>query len=118
MLHAEATQVAVPCTLPHSTPHLPQFAGSLLMAVSHPVATCPSQSPNPSTQSPMAHAPDLHTPLAFAGAHAAPHFPQFAALVCTSTHAPAQHCVAPVHGCDASQLGTHVKSLHACPVGH
>lgn len=117
-LHVEAAHVAVPCALVHFIPHFPQFDGSVATFVSHPVEALPSQSPNPSTQSPTAHAPDLHAPLAFGGAHLDPHAPQFAALDCTSTHAPLQHCVAPVHACVASQLGTHVSSLHACPAGH
>ena len=62
-------------------PHAPQFAALALRSVSHPFAGFESQSPQPTSHAATPQRPSAQTPVACAGAQAAPHIPQLARLV-------------------------------------
>jgi hypothetical protein len=83
-LHVLATHVRVATLLlEQSTPQPPQLSGFVLVSASQPFdCRFESQLPNPATHAPL-HAPATHAlPDTFVPAHATPHAPQFAALVC------------------------------------
>ncbi len=79
-VHAPAEQPAVALASEHALPQAPQFDTLVLVAVSHPLATDPSQSPKP-VEHAMRHPPaaQLGEPLTLL--HTLPHAPQWAALV-------------------------------------
>lgn len=63
-----------------TAPHAPQLF-MLEREVSHPFVGSMSQSSQSAAQEAMAQVPDAQTPVALAGAHAAPHAPQFDSVV-------------------------------------
>jgi hypothetical protein len=73
---------------PHGRPHAPQWALLARVLVSQPLLASPSQSPKPAAHVRW-HAPATHAPRVLAvEAHARPHAPQCAALVCRSASQP------------------------------
>lgn len=67
-------QVAIEHTSPrpHTVPQRPQFV-LVVVAVSHPLTTSPSQSPNPGTQLPIPHRPIAHEGSALGAVHTVVH---------------------------------------------
>jgi hypothetical protein len=82
-------QAAVPFVgAAQAFPHAPQWATFVRTSASHPFAAFPSQFPNPVAQVAIPQTPAAQTPVEFAGAQAAPHAPQWAALVRRSVSQP------------------------------
>jgi hypothetical protein len=74
---APPLQVAVPFVPLHKVPHAPQFAGAVLVLVSHPFVALPSQLPNPALHVPSTQVPAGQVEPPFANEHALPQSPQF-----------------------------------------
>jgi hypothetical protein len=68
--------------------HEPQCAASFARFTSQPSAGLPLQSAKPGLHAAMPQPPELHAPTAFAGLHARPQPPQFAADVDTLVSQP------------------------------
>jgi hypothetical protein len=75
------------CPAPQARPQAPQFAGSLAMGRSQPLAALPSQFAKPEAQTTV-HAPDWQTPVALGRVQLTPQLPQFEALAATLTSQP------------------------------
>jgi hypothetical protein len=78
--HIEFWQNGVPLVAGHTWPHVPQLAASVVVAVSQPSATSPSQLEKPVAQL-STQAPAWHDEVAFLVLHTVPHMPQFFASV-------------------------------------
>jgi hypothetical protein len=64
--HAPKVQVAVPLTDEQTWPQLPQLLGLVLVLISHPVASRPSQSEKPDRHAPKLHLAAEQVPVALA----------------------------------------------------
>ena len=63
-------------------PHAPQLALSVRVSTSQPLAGSRSQSAKPAAHAATPQLPPAHVALAWGSAHARPHAPQLASLVC------------------------------------
>ena len=77
MVHAPAAQPAVPFGMEHSRPQTPQFAASVEVVVSQPLAGLLSQLPKPSRQLESTHALPVHPATAFGKRHWLPQVRQW-----------------------------------------
>lgn len=77
---AEPVQVGVPCATLHVMPHPPQAVTLLVVAVSQPLPTSPSQLAKPALHT-MPHAPFVHDGVPWFELQALLHPPQWAMLV-------------------------------------
>ena len=97
---------------PHTLPHAPQWLSFDAKLTSQPLAAARSQSPKPALHTKL-HAPDAHTPDAFAGdEHTVPHAPQLSGSERVVTQSP-PHTVCPV-----GQRAEHVPPRHTVPAAH
>jgi hypothetical protein len=64
----------------HARPHAPQSM-FVVVGVSQPLASVPSQLPQPAMQPAMPHAPPTHEDTAFAALHTLPHAPHAVGVV-------------------------------------
>ena len=81
-------QAGTPLANEHTFPQAPQALTLLTVAVSHPLASAPSQLPKPASQVPIEQVPPEQTSLAFVRAHNVPHEPQLASDVLVLTSQP------------------------------
>ena len=75
MKQTPAVHDGVPLFALHTCPHPPQFSTAVFRFASQPVATCPSQSPNPALQA-IPHTPPLHDGAPPVWLHAVVQLPQ------------------------------------------
>ena len=109
----------------HALPHLPQFAGSAEVTVSHPLTGVLSQSSKPAMHDAMMQRPSAQPaePLV-TGPQATPHAPQWVTSLAGFTHTPPQHSEPPPSLAQSTlptQLVRQVQVLlicwHTCPAG-
>ena len=79
-VHVPVVQLVVPFAFVQPLPQLPQFAVVVFRFVSHPFPTFASQLPKPALHA-IEHEESAQPAVPFTPLHAAPHPPQFAALV-------------------------------------
>jgi len=85
-----SAQLGVAFTLLQGALHAPQFALSVLVLVSQPFESRPSQLPKPMLHEATPHAPFVQAADALAGAHGFEQPPQCATLVAVSTSQPSE----------------------------
>jgi hypothetical protein len=85
--HCELVHCGVPFTLLHAVEQLPQCEGSVLVFVSHPVETFPSQSPKPLAHA-IAQAPAEQLAVPFTVLHSMSQPEQFVGSLYTSVSHP------------------------------
>jgi hypothetical protein len=90
--HAPAAQVVVALArVGQAFPHAPQCARLVAVSVSQPLAAIMSQLAVAPGQPVTVHRPATQSAVPLAAVQAIPQPPQWARLVCGSTHAPPQH---------------------------
>lgn len=104
---------------PHTLLHVPQLFGSVLVFVSQPSATCPSQSSKPGLQATMPQA-EYTQPVTPCGtaAQTMPQPPQLLLSALALAHVAPQHTWLEGQVWLAPQLPTHTPPEHESPVGH
>jgi hypothetical protein len=113
----------VPLTAEHALPQAPQWATVILVSTSQPVATTPSQLPNPASHDVIAQLPVVHDSTALDRLQATPQAPQFTRLVSAASQPlavfPSQSPVPAAHEAQAHtpalQEGVPLGHEHACP---
>jgi hypothetical protein len=88
MEHAPSAHVAVPWFVEHGVPHAPQFLVLVLVSVSQPFESMPSQSANPAAQLSTTHRPPAQAAVACASAHGRAHPPQLSGSASVLTSQP------------------------------
>lgn len=62
--HVPTLHAGTPAGVVQTLPHMPQLLRSVLMLISHPVASLPSQSAHPTAQLPRTQRPEKQEPAA------------------------------------------------------
>jgi hypothetical protein len=101
----------------HALPQRPQCMTLVLVLVSQPLSTIPSQLPKGAVHRAMAQRPSEHTGLPLAVMHWLPHVPQWSLLLCGLTQAPAQHRSPMAQRLSLVHPTTHIPPAQRCPVG-
>jgi len=88
IVHALATQPAMPLVTEHAMPHAPQLPGDVVMLTSQPSATVPLQFAKPGLQAATVQPPAEQPAVPFATTHALPQAPQLEGDVLVFTSQP------------------------------
>jgi hypothetical protein len=86
MLQAPSEHDGVPLVLEQLLPQVPQFERLVWVLVSQPLASWPSQLPQPLLQATIWHVPVAQNAVALSNAHGTPQEPQFARVVRLVSH--------------------------------
>ena len=103
-------------------PHIPQFAASVIVLISHPLIAFLSQSAKPALHVDV-HAPAVHAAVAFGGTAQTVHMAPHAVASVSATHLPAQRWLPAGHVPPQTPAALHVavppagtgQTVHAAP---
>jgi hypothetical protein len=124
MEHAPSAHVAVPWFVEHGVPQAPQFFAFVLVSVSQPFESMPSQSANPGAQLSTTQAPPAQAAVAWASAQGRAHAPQLSGSESVFTSQPSpgialQFADGEMHGPIRQMPPWHVESafgmVHTLP---